>query len=82
MYGLDEDAKDIDQARKYIESLGFYGKVSVYRFDGQRLPYIDNLVNLVVAQDIGKVPLTEVMRVLAPKGVAYIGQDGKWKKSV
>ena len=82
VHGLDEDAKDIDQARKYIGSLGLSGKVSVDCFDGQRLPYIDNLVNLVVAEDIGEVPLTEVMRVLAPKGVAYIGHDGKFKRTV
>jgi outer membrane protein assembly factor BamB len=82
VHGLDEDVKDIDQARKYIESLGLYGKVSVDHFEGRRLPYIDNLVNLVVAEDIGELPLTEVMRVLAPKGMAYIGHDGKWKKIV
>ncbi|NIP53074.1 MAG: PQQ-binding-like beta-propeller repeat protein [Phycisphaerae bacterium] len=82
VHGLGEDARDVDQARKYIESLGLSGKISVDSFDGQNLPYIDNLVNLVVAEDPGKVPLTEVMRVLVPKGVAYIGYGGKWKKIV
>ena len=82
VHGLDKDAEDIGQARRYIQSLGLYGKVSVDRFDGRRLPYIDNLVNLVVAGDIGDVPIAEVMRVLAPKGVAYVKRRGRWTKTL
>lgn len=40
---------------------------------GRELPYIDNLVNLLVADNHGDVPTEEVMRVLAPGGVAWIG---------
>ncbi|UCG59114.1 MAG: PQQ-binding-like beta-propeller repeat protein, partial [Phycisphaerales bacterium] len=82
VHGLDTDAEDIDRARKHIQSLGLYGKVSVDRFDGGRLPYIDNLANLIVAEDLGDVPMTELMRVLAPKGVAYIRRGGKWTNTV
>lgn len=46
--------------------------MTVDRFDGKRVPYIDNLVNLVVAEELGEVTMDEVMRVLAPKGVALI----------
>ena len=41
--------------------------------DGERLPYTDNLVNLIVADNLGKLSMSEVMRVLAPNGVALIG---------
>jgi ubiquinone/menaquinone biosynthesis C-methylase UbiE len=82
VHGLDTDAKHVDKARTHIHSLGLYGKVSVDRFDGEQLPYIDNLVNLLVADDLGKVPMAEVMRVLAPKSVAYIRRDGKWEKTI
>jgi len=71
--GLDADAKNVDAARAHIQSLGKYGPISVDTFDGKRLPYIDNTVNLLVADDLGGVPMAEVMRVLAPQGVAYIG---------
>ncbi|MHC4593314.1 MAG: outer membrane protein assembly factor BamB family protein [Planctomycetota bacterium] len=81
VHGLDTDAGHIDKARAHIRSLGLYGKVSVDRFDGRQLPYIDNLVNLLVADDLGDVPMAEVMRVLAPKAVAYIQRDGKWTKT-
>ena len=38
--GLDTDADNVDGARRHIQSLGLYGKVSADRFDGRRLPYI------------------------------------------
>ena len=71
--GLDADAANVDKARAHIQSLGVYGKVSVDVCKGARLPYADNLVNLVVADDLGQIPMAEVMRVLAPEGVAYVG---------
>jgi hypothetical protein len=57
-----------------------YGPVSVDTFGGKRLPHIDSLVNLLVAGGLGDVPMTEVMRVLAPRGMAMIG-DVKTVKS-
>ncbi len=80
VHGLEEDVQDVDKAREYIQSLGMYGKVSADSFDGERLPYIDNLVNLVVVGNLGDVSMDEVRRVLAPRGVAYIQREGKWTK--
>jgi len=71
--GLDSDAANVNKARAHIRSLGVYGTVSVNACTGARLPYADNLVNLVVADDLGKIPMAEVLRVLAPQGVAYVG---------
>jgi len=83
VHGLDVDAEKVKQARAHIRSLsGDCGKVSVDRFDGQNLPYAENLVNLLVAEDLGQLGMEEVMRVLAPGGVAYIMQDDKWQKTV
>jgi len=36
------------KAREYIQSRGLCGKVSVDVWDGVRLPYVDNLVNLLI----------------------------------
>jgi outer membrane protein assembly factor BamB len=80
--GLDTNSKNVQKAREHIESLGLYGTVSADRFDGQRLPYIDSLVNLVVVEDPGDIPRAEVMRVLAPKGVAYVRRVNAWRKTV
>jgi len=78
--GLDTDKKNIRKARDYIQSQGIYGVVSVDWFDGQRLPYVDNLVNLIVSEDDGSVQMAEIMRVLCPHGIAYVKQNGKWTK--
>jgi len=72
VHGLDTDAANVAKAREHIRKLGLYGKVTVERWTGKQLPYIDNLVNLVVADGLGDVPMDEVMRVLAPNGVAYV----------
>ena len=80
--GLDTDPSNVEKARAHIQSLNFGGKVSADVFDGRRLPYVDNLVNLVVAEDLGKVATSEVMRVLCPGGVAYVKQNGTWRKTV
>ncbi len=34
---------------------------------GDRLPYIDNFVNLIVSENLGRVSKDEVLRVLAPR---------------
>ncbi|UCF17719.1 MAG: PQQ-binding-like beta-propeller repeat protein, partial [Phycisphaerales bacterium] len=82
VHGLDRDAKDIARARDYIQSLGLYGKVSVDEFDGRNLPYTDNLVNLIIVEDRGSVPVKELDRVLCPNGVAYIRKNGAWTKRI
>jgi len=80
--GLDPDAKNIEIARKYIESLGLYGPVSVKHWTRNRLPYVDNLATLVVSENPGRISMDEIMRVVRPLGVAYVKQDGRWTKTV
>jgi len=75
VHGLGSHSAQVQQAREHLRSLGIYGKVSVSFFEGKRLPYVDDLVNLLIAEDLGEVPQDEVLRVLAPHGVAMI--DGK-----
>ena len=82
VHGLDADPANVREARAEIRPLGIYGSVSVDQLHGNRLPYIDNLVNLVVADDPGPVPMDEMMRVLSPNGVAYVKQEGKWTTTV
>ncbi|MHC4681491.1 MAG: class I SAM-dependent methyltransferase [Planctomycetota bacterium] len=80
--GLDTDAREVQGAREYIRKLDCYGPVSAELFDGRRLPYVDNLVNLVLAEDLGEVPTAEAMRILAPGSALYTKQDGRWRKIV
>jgi len=79
--GLDASAAHVAAARKHIRSRGLYGKVTAEQWTHPRLPYADNLVNLVVASDLGKVPMAEVMRVLAPNGAAHVKSGDAWTKT-
>jgi outer membrane protein assembly factor BamB len=76
--GLDKDAEKISEARQHIQSQGLYGTVAAVQWDEPTLPYVDNLANLVVVEDAGRVPMGEVMRVLAPGGTALVKRDGAW----
>jgi len=80
--GLDTDPANVAAARAYIQSQKLGGTVSAELFDGRHLPYVDSLVNLVVAEHLGNVAMSEVMRVLRPGGVALVKQGGTWKKAV
>ncbi|MHC4583226.1 MAG: outer membrane protein assembly factor BamB family protein [Planctomycetota bacterium] len=82
VHGLDINPQAIIQARKHIQGLGLYGKVSVCKFDGRDLPYVDNLVNLLIVENNGGVPMEECMRVIAPEGVLYIKSGNKWEKII
>ncbi len=82
VHGLEADPAKVAEARRYIREQGVYGPVSVERHSGSSLPYSDNLVNLVVVQDAGKVPMGEIMRVLVPRGIACVERNGKWDYAV
>jgi outer membrane protein assembly factor BamB len=82
VHGLVAEAAEAAPARDYIRSLGLHGPVSIEVLRGGRLPYIDNLVNLVVSEDLGGVSMEEVMRVLCPNGVAYLRKGQQWQKVV
>jgi len=82
VHGLDADAEDVQRARKFISSMGLYGPVSVEQCEGPRLPYGDNIVNLLIVEQPGPVPMREVMRVLAPGGTAYVKSGGTWHREV
>ena len=82
VHGLDVDAENVAKARARILSRGLHGRVSADHCDGRDLPYIDNLVNLFIARDLGDLPMSEVERVLCPNGVALINKNSRWSKTV
>ena len=96
--GLFRDAKRVQSERAMVQSKGCYGSVWVKHLQGNSLPYVENLVNLIVAEDYGSVPTDELFRVLAPNGVLLTKREisihdsgftiaasrmqGGWKKAV
>jgi len=82
VHGLDRDGANVVRARAFLRDRGLVGPVSVDILTGDRLPYVDNLANLLVAEDLGTVPMDEVIRVLAPGGAAMVrGDGGAWTKT-
>ena len=70
--GLSDDPKVVAAARQQIKSAQVYGKVSVGLFNGKELPYVEDLVNLLIISDAGRLSADEIRRVLAPGGLALI----------
>jgi outer membrane protein assembly factor BamB len=80
--GLDPNIEKVRKAREYISSRQEYGPISIDRLTGNYLPYKDNLVNMIVAEDLGGISEDEAMRVLAPNGVLLTQGLLGWKKAV
>jgi outer membrane protein assembly factor BamB len=71
IHGLDSDPKNVEAARAHVRSLGLYGRVSIEHWEQPWLPYTDNLVNLLVISGSWSIEPEELLRVLAPNGVAW-----------
>lgn len=83
VHGLEADPQKVAAARQRLLDAGKYGEISIDEFSGHELPYVDNLVNLLVAESPGQVAMSEVLRVLVPNGVAMIKDaNGDWKATV
>jgi len=82
VHGLDTDAKNISTARERIAKANLAGKVTFDVLRTASLPYTDNLVNLIVAEDLAKIPAAEAMRVLCPGGVLQVRKGDKWTATV
>ncbi len=80
--GLDTDAANVQALRDQLVAAGQYGSVTVDRWDGKHLPYVDNFVNLIVAQNPEQVSQAELMRVLAPNGVVLMKRGGELQATV
>jgi len=72
VHGLASDPQVVERARKLLLAEGTYGQVSFDCFEGGRLPYVNNLVNLLVVQGGARPPVAEIYRVLTPRGMAWI----------
>ena len=82
VHGLDTDPARVREARARFLAAGFNGTVSAAAFDGEHLPYIGNMVNLLVLSSRFDVSRAELMRVLTPNGVLLERAAGGWKKAV
>jgi outer membrane protein assembly factor BamB len=69
VHGVDGDPGKVAAARSYLREKGLYGSVTISRLRGAQLPYVDSLVNMIVVTGYTQIPVEEMNRVLAPRGV-------------
>ena len=55
VHAIHEDANIVNAMRQAIDRQGIYGRVSVQHSEMGRLPYAENLVNLLVVRDYGSL---------------------------
>ena len=82
VHGFDTRMEDLEKARKHILSQDLGGKVYVQHWAKDRLPYAENMVNLLVSETPDTVRQSEAMRVLVPGGVLCFKRGGRWEKTV
>ncbi len=82
VHGLDTDAAAVRAARQHILAGNYRGAVSAAAFDGKHLPYVGNLVNLVVCSRRFELSRDEILRVLCPGGVAVFLDDSAAERVV
>ena len=67
----------LEKAQKTIMGRGLTGRITVSKFNGKNLPFSDNLVNLMVVNSESLIVKNEeILRVLAPRGVAVLRDEG------
>jgi len=78
VHAIDPDAGAVAATQKLLRDRGLYGIAWAEHRGYSPLPYAENLVNLMVMDGIpaeGGPSVKEVLRVLAPGGVALLGQS-------
>jgi len=78
VHAIETDRAMADKARALLAAQGLLGKASVEKAAFHPLPYADDLINLIVIDDLGRLQgaglsLDEVKRVLVPNGAAILG---------
>ena len=80
--GLARDERVVRKLRSALKSENLYGRVSVIRLVGEKLPYDDHLVRYLIVDDALGIPKAELMRVLCPGGVLARRTEAGWSTEV
>jgi outer membrane protein assembly factor BamB len=66
------DREALDAIRESLTSRNLSGTISAAAWAGDQLPYVDNLVNLLVCEDQRNADTGELLRVVCPGGAVVI----------
>ena len=77
---LDVSPATAEKAQKSLRSDGIYGLAFAEALAAPgHLPYAENVVNAVMLQAPGTAPLSEVFRILTPRGFLLVAPGAKLK---
>ena len=77
--GFDSNAANVAAARALLTERGLNGtRAAVDVMADGALPLVDNLANLVVCESADLLAKEEALRVLAPRGIAYVKDGDTW----
>jgi hypothetical protein len=78
--GLLPETSDIGASRRRLLADGLYGNISLVHWTGPDLPFIPNMVNvLVVDSTAARILREEILRVLVPDGIALVRNGNSLK---
>lgn len=80
IHGLVATDAELDKTRSFVKQKGLYGRVSCDRYNGSDLPYIDNLINVLLCKSTATVPPRRMnagagRSTLLDGGIAVFGLD-------
>jgi len=76
--GLLPGSADLDNARKVLLEENRYGNISLDHRTCPALPFIQNLVNVLIVDGSADVSRDEILRVLTPRGFAMVRHGDHW----
>ncbi len=79
VHALEADAGKVQRARDLLQARGLYGQAAVEPWTAPFLPYADNVVNVLVAENPGRISRAEMLRVLAPLGTLWTKRGDAWQ---
>jgi len=80
LHVLSRDRAFVAEVRKRLKKAGRYGASSAEYWSGGELPYVENMVSLLILEDPAAVVKAEALRCLSPGGLALLGKPATWKK--
>ncbi len=79
--GLATDAEEFERALRRASEMERDGWLSFKDWNNGPLPYTDNLVNVLFwDRAAGEADREEILRILAPRGVAYVHRPNGWEQ--
>ncbi len=82
IHGIATTLQTKHKARGFAEKNNLIGQIQIEQIELNPLPYVDNLINLLIIEDISileKIDKKEIQRVVAPYGLIFKKEKGKWE---